>query len=65
MKTYYPIRIIDLGFQLDYVTPKKDTPFEEYDEDPAHTNLFGIIIKHRDIKMVSDGNKNYWLNLFK
>ena len=42
MKIYYPIRIIDLGFQLDYVTPKKDTPFEEYDEDPAHNNLFGI-----------------------
>ena len=30
MKTFYPIQIIDLRFQIDYVTPKKIRLFEEY-----------------------------------
>ena len=56
MKTYYPIQIIDSRFQVDYVTPKEIKPFEEYDENPFITKLYVIIIKHREIKKVSDGN---------
>ena len=57
MKAYYPIRVIDLRFQIEYITPKKIRLFEEYEETPENTNLYVIIIKHREINMVSDGNK--------
>ena len=56
-KAYYPIQIIDLTFQVDYITPKKIRLFEEHDENPAHTDLNFIQTKHREIKMVSHGNK--------
>ena len=57
MKSFYPIQVIDLRFQMDYVTPKKIRLFEEYEETPENTNLYVILIKHREINMVSDGNK--------
>ena len=57
MKTFYPIQIIDLRFQIDYVTPKKIRVFEEYEETPENTKLYVILIKHRETNMVSDGNK--------
>ena len=57
MKTFYPIQVIDLRFQIDYVTPKKIRLFEEYENAPENTNLYVILIKHREINMVSDGNK--------
>ena len=63
MKTYYPIQVIDLRFQIDYVTPKKIRLFEEYEKAPGNTNLYVILIKHREINMVSDGNKNTGIEL--
>ena len=57
MKTFYPIQVIDLRFQIDYITPKKIRLFQEYENAPENTNLFVILIKHREINMVSDGNK--------
>ena len=57
MKTFYPIQVIDLRFQIDYITPKKIRLFEEYKNAPDNTNLYVILIKHREINMVSDGNK--------
>ena len=57
MKTFYPIQVIDLRFQIDYITPKKITPFEEYEKTPGNTNLYVILIKHREISKVSDGIK--------
>ena len=57
MKDYYPIQIIDLRFQVDHISPKKIRLFEEYDPNPTNTNLYVILIKHREIKMISDGNK--------
>ena len=57
MKTFYPIQVIDLRFQIDYVTPKKIRLFEEYENAPENTNLYVVLIKHREINMVSDGNK--------
>ena len=56
-KTYYPIQIIDLRFQIDHISPKKNRLFEEYDDNPTNTILYKILIKHREIKMISDGNK--------
>ena len=45
MKTYYPIQVIDLKFQVDYVPPKKFRLREENDKDPICTNSFVIIKK--------------------
>ena len=57
MKNYYPIQIIDLRYQVDLLIPKKNRLFEEYDDNPTKTNLYIILTKHREIKMISDGNK--------
>ena len=57
MKEYYPIQIIDLRFQVDHISSKKIRLIEEYDDNPTNTNLYVILIKHREIKMISDGNK--------
>ena len=59
MKDYYPFQIIDLRFQVDHISPKKIGLFEEHDKNPINTNLYIILIKHREIKMISDGKKNY------
>ena len=55
MKKYYPIQIIDLRFQVDHMSPKKIRLLEEYDDNPTNTNLYVILIKHREIEMISDG----------
>ena len=57
VKNTYPIQVIDLRFQVDHINPKKIQFFEEYRADPANARLFLILIRHREIKMVSDGNK--------
>ena len=56
-ENYYPIQILDLRFQVDHISPKKIRIFEEYDDNPVNTNLYVILIKHREIKMITDGNK--------
>ena len=33
-KTFYPIQVIDLRFQIDYITPKKYRLFEDYENAP-------------------------------
>ena len=60
MKTFYLIQVVDLRFQIHYITPKKITLFEEYENAPENTNLYVILMKHREINMVSDGNKKNW-----
>ena len=57
MKTFCPIQIFDVRFQIDYVTPKKTRPFEEYENAPENTNFNVILIKRRENIMVPDGNK--------
>ena len=57
MKYLYPIQITDLRFQVDHITPKKIQLFEEFSEDPNFEKLFLILIRHRQIEMISDGNK--------
>ena len=57
MKTKYPIEIIDLGDQPDYITPKKIQLFHEYGTDPNNARLFVILIRRREIELISDGNK--------
>ena len=57
MKYRYPIQITDLRFQVDYITPKKIQFFSEFSQDPANGRLFIILIRHRQIEMISDNNK--------
>ena len=63
LKTYYPFQVIDLRFQIDYLTPKRTRLFEEYETAPEHTNLHFILIKHKEIKVVSKGNKTTTIEL--
>ena len=57
MKTKYPIEIIDLRHQSDQITPKKIQLFLEYGADPDSAIFFLILIRRREIELISDGNK--------
>ena len=57
MKTKYPIEIIDLRHQSDFITPRKFQLFQKYSTDPNNGRLFLILIKRREIALISDGNK--------
>ena len=57
MKTKYPIEVIDLRHQIDHITPKKNQIFHEYGTDPDNARLFLILIRRREIELISDGNK--------
>ena len=57
MKTIYPIEIIDFRHQSDHITREKFQFFQENDTDPDNGSLFVILIKRREIELVSDGNK--------
>ena len=58
MKNKYPFQVIDLRFQVDHINPKKMGLFEKYRGTTNNTRLFIILIRHRENKMISDGNKN-------
>ena len=58
MKTFYPIQAIDLRYQIEYITPKKIRLFEEYENAPENTNLYVLLLKHREINIASDGKNN-------
>ena len=57
MKYFYLIQISDLRHQVDHITPKKIQLFEEFSENPSNERLFLILIRHRQVEMISDGNK--------
>ena len=57
MKTKYPIEIIDLRHQADHISPKKIQLFLEYGSDPENARFFLILIRRREIELISDGNK--------
>ena len=59
MKNKYPIQVIDLRHQIDHISPEKIQLFEEYKNDPVYANkrLYVILIRHKQIEMISDGNK--------
>ena len=59
MKNKYPIQVIDLRHQVDDIITQKIQLFEEIDTNPANFNarLIVILIRHRQIGMISDGNK--------
>ena len=57
VKTKYPFQVIDLRYQVDHINPKKIQLFEEYRANPANARLFMVLIRHREIMMISDGMK--------
>ena len=57
MKTFCAIQKYFLKFQVDYMTRELIRLFAEYNENPTNTTLDVLLIKHREVKMVSDGNK--------
>ena len=57
MKTKYPIEIINSRHQLDHIPPTKIQKFQEYGADPDNARLFLILIRRREIELISDGNK--------
>ena len=57
MKTKYPIEIFDLRHQTDHKTPKKIQLFLEYGTDPDNARMFLILIRRREIEIISDWNK--------
>ena len=59
LKDKYPIQVIDLRHQIDHLSPKKIQLFEEYKNDPVYANkrLYVILTRHKQIEMISDGNK--------
>ena len=59
MKNEYPIQLKDLRFQVDHMTPKNTQLFQEFNTDPLDVSarLFVILVRHRQIEMISDGIK--------
>ena len=57
MKTKYPVEVIDLRHQPDHITPKKIQLFMEYNADPENARFYLILIRRREIELISDGNK--------
>ena len=59
MKNNYPIQALDIRYQVDHKTPKENQLFEVFNIDPDNVNarLFFVLVRHRQIEMVSDGNK--------
>ena len=64
-KLKYPLQVIDLRFQVDHINPKKIHLFEEYRGATNNASLFKNLIRHREIKMISDELKSPKLLLFK
>ena len=58
-KNKKPIQVIDSRYQVNHITPNEIQLFEEFNTHPliVHARLFVIIFKHKQIEMISDGNK--------
>ena len=57
MKNNYPIQVIDVRIQVDHIIPKQ---IRLHQENRVTTNsawLLLIIIRYRDIELISDGTK--------
>ena len=57
METKYLFEIIDLRHQFDHITPKNIQLLDEYNANPDNARLFLIIIRRREIELISDGTK--------
>ena len=65
MKTKYPIALNDLTHQPDHITPKKIQLCQEYATDPDNARLLVLLIRRREVELISDGNKLIKFELYK
>ena len=63
MKNEYPIQFLDLRFQVDHNNPQKIQLFEKYRGATKNVRLFMILIRQREIKIISDWNKITKVNI--
>ena len=64
MKTKNPVQVRDLRFQVDLIILKKNQFLDENRNNPGNARLFVLLVGHRELEMISDGNKNTEVNLF-
>ena len=57
MKYLYPIEITDFRHQVDHITQTKIQLFEIFSEDPNNERLFLILVRQRQVQMISDEKK--------
>ena len=57
LKIFYPTQIIDLRHQVDQITPRKIQLFVEVDHDPNTGSLFFILVRHRQVAIISNDEK--------
>ena len=57
MKSFFPIQVIDLGFEINEINPKQVHLFEEYRRNPNQARLFIVSIKPREYRIISDDRK--------
>ena len=55
MKTKYSIGRTDLRHQLEHITPKIIQLFQDYGADLDNARLLLILIRRREIELISDG----------
>ena len=65
MKTYFTTKVIDLWFQLGYMTPKKNRFFKKPDENTIDTNLYATLKNIEKLKWLMMELKKLQLNLYK
>ena len=61
MENFNPIQVIDLSFQVHYVTATKTLPFEKYRSNPDNVHVdasfFTMFTRRRELKVLSDGKQ--------
>ena len=57
MKNFYPFQSTDLRHRVDHITPTKIQLFHQFSEDSNYERFFLILLRHRQDKKISDGNK--------
>ena len=57
MKKEYSIPVFDLRFQVHLINSRKIGIFEECRCATKYAELFMILFRHRELKMISDGKK--------
>ena len=59
MKSKHPIEVIDITHQVNHIFPKQIQLFDDYRDDPSNANarIISVLFRHRQIEMISDGNK--------
>ena len=57
MKLFYAFQLIDLRYQVDHITTKKNHFSDKNNKDPNNARRFVIFFTQREHMTISDGNK--------